>query len=66
MGRQLVTMGMGMRSMAWRKRRFRDGLMLLMRQRIIHGMMAGVFQMTFTVFAGPGFYYRFFLIPALG
>jgi hypothetical protein len=66
MGRQIVTMGMGVRSMTWRERRFRDRFMLLMRQGITHGMVTGIFQMTFTVLAGPGFYYRFFLIPARG
>jgi hypothetical protein len=66
MGRQLVTMGMGVRCMSWRKRWFRDSFMLLMRQEIIHGVVAGVFEMTFTVLAGPGFYYHFFLIPAWG
>jgi len=66
MGRQLVTMGMGMRGMAWRKRRLRDGLMLLVRQGIIHGVMAGIFQMTFTVLAGPGLHYSFFLIHTRG
>jgi hypothetical protein len=66
MGRQFVTMGMRVRCMSRRKRRFRDSFMLLMRQEIIHGMVAGVFQMTFTVLAGPGFYNHFFLIPAWG
>jgi len=66
MGRQLVTMEMGMRGMAWREGRFRDGLMLLVRQGVIHGMVADVFQMAFTVLAGPGLYYGFFLIHTRG
>jgi hypothetical protein len=61
MGWQLIAMGMGVRSMSWREGRFRDCLMLLVRQRIFQGVMTGVFQMTFTIFAGPGFYCGFFL-----
>jgi hypothetical protein len=47
-------MWMGVRGMTGGKGWFRDGLMLLMRQGIIYGMMAGIFQMTFTVHAWPG------------
>jgi hypothetical protein len=61
MGWQLIAMGMGVRSMSWGKGRFRDCLMLLVRQGIIHGVMTGVFQVTFTVLAWPGFHYGFFL-----
>ena len=60
MGRQLVATGMGVGGMAWGEGRFRDGLMLHVRQGIFQGMMAGIFKMTFTVFARPGFHCGFF------
>jgi hypothetical protein len=60
MGRQLVPMGMRVGSMAGRKGRLRNGLMLSVRQRIFHGMVTGVFQMAFTVLARPGFDRSFF------
>jgi hypothetical protein len=65
-GRQLVTMGVGVGGMPRRECRFGDRFVLFMRQGIIHGVMAGVFQMAFTVLAGPGFYCHFFLVPARG
>jgi len=61
MGRQFVTMGMGMGCMTQGKGWFRDGLMFFMRQGIFHGVMTGIFQMTFAVLAWPGFYGGFFL-----
>lgn len=66
MGRQIIAMRVGVWSMTGRKGRFRDGLMLLMRQGTIDGMMAGIFQMTFTVHAGSGLQHCFFLIHARG
>ena len=60
MGRQLIAMGMGVRGMTWGEGRFRDGLMLRVRQGIFQGMVAGIFQMTFTVLARPGFHCSFF------
>ena len=56
MRRQLIAMGIGVRSMSWRKGRFRDGLTLLVRQGIFRRVMAGIFQVTFTVLARSGFY----------
>lgn len=61
MSRQLVAMGMGVRSMSWREGWFRNGLMLRVRQRIFLGVVAGIFQMTFAILARPGFYGGFFL-----
>ena len=49
MRRQLVTMGIGVRGMSWGKGRFRDCLMLLMRQGVFCRVVAGIFQVTFTV-----------------
>ena len=66
MGRQLVTMGIGVGSMSWRKGRFRDGLMLLVRQRIFQGVMTGVFQVSFTIHARPGFHCVFFSLFFFG
>ncbi len=61
MGRQLVTMGMGVGGMAQGEGWFRESLMFFMRQGIIRRVMAGIFQVTFTVLAGPGFHSGFFL-----
>ena len=59
MGRQLVAMGMGMRSMSWRKGGFRNGLMLPVRQGIFRWVMTGVFQVPVTIHARPGFHFFF-------
>jgi hypothetical protein len=61
MGRQLVTMGMGVGGMAEGEGWFRDGLMFFMREGIFRRVMTGIFQVTFTVLAGPGFHSSFFL-----
>ena len=60
-GRQLVTMGVRVRSMPERKGWFRNGLMLPVRQGIFRGVMTGIFQVTFTILARPGFHGGFFL-----
>lgn len=56
MGWQFVTMGIGVGGMSWRKGRFRDCLMLLVRQGIFHGMMTGVIEVSITIHARPGFH----------
>jgi len=60
-GRQLLAMRMGVGGMALGKGGFRNGLMLAVWQGIFRGVMTGIFQMTFTVFARPGFHNTFFL-----
>jgi hypothetical protein len=62
MGWQLITMGFRMGGMSWRKGRFRDFLVLPVRQWIFYEMMAGIFQVTFTILARPGFHGDFFRI----
>lgn len=61
MGWQLVTMRIGVGGMSWRKGRFWDCLMLLVRQGIFQGVMTGVMQVPITIHARPGFH-GFFLI----
>ena len=60
MGWQLVTMGICVGCVSWRQGRFRDSLMLLVRQRVFHGMMTGVSQVSVTIHTWPGFHCFFF------
>jgi hypothetical protein len=60
MGWQLVTMRIGVGGMSWRTGRFRDCLMLLVRQGIFQGVMTGIIPVPVTIHARPGFH-GFFL-----
>ena len=55
MGRELITMGMGMGCMLWGQNRFFYGFMRGMWKGMIGRMMPGVFKVTFPVFTGSGF-----------
>jgi hypothetical protein len=56
MSRQLITMGMRMGSVPCRERWLFNGFMRGVGKGMVEGMMAGVFQVTPAVLAGPGFY----------
>ena len=47
-------MGMGMRSVFWRERRFFQRLVGRMRQGMIQRVVPGVLQLTLTILARPG------------
>jgi len=53
-GRKLVSMGMGMRSVFWRERGFFQCLVGRMRQGMVKRVVPGVLQLTLTVLARPG------------
>ena len=65
MGRQFITMGMGVRGMPRGQGRLLQGLVLPVRQGIFCGMMTGIFKVTFPVRARPGLYRSSFSGPAL-
>jgi hypothetical protein len=53
-GRELISMGMGMRGVFWRERRFFQRLVGRMRQGMVKRVVPGVLQLTLTVLARPG------------
>ena len=54
MGREFVSMGMGMRGVSWRERGIFQGLVGRMRQGMVKRVVPGIFQLTLTVLARPG------------
>lgn len=53
MSRQIISMGVRVGSVFRREYGFFHGLMCRMGKRMIQGMMARIFQVPFTVHAGP-------------
>jgi hypothetical protein len=64
-GRQFITVGTRVRRMPRGQGRFLQGLVLPVRQGVLHGMMAGIFKVTFPVRARSGFCRGLFPTPAL-
>jgi hypothetical protein len=52
MGRQLITMGVGMGIMPWSERRFHLLVVGRVRMQVIHRVVSGIFLIAFPVLSG--------------
>jgi hypothetical protein len=53
MAGQVIAVGMGVRRVLFREHGFFDGLVLRVGQRVVEGMVPGIFQVTRPVLAWP-------------